>query len=295
MQTEDETMLTEMQRMAKYRASLRAKHMAQLELNKKSLWRLKAMAEKNGNVAADKPIPADSVMVAAAAASTEAEIRSHPIVTEYLKCYALINAFKKLIAQSLPTNSPNEALRDRIESFVRLEPLELESGQAVTPQLAQMSAHVRQVLDDTRLLFMMMLDESFAGKYDLLERDWQIIHLKSVTPRPLSKGYKAVLSATTQELNQLKNEYAEARLLGESRENTSMRFALSLIHFCLSTFYFSFVYFVCVCVCVCVRRAVASSWPRDDLETKLNILTEKYEQLEAKYKLDCDKYKHQIK
>ncbi len=38
------------------------------------------------------------------------------------------------------------------------------------------------------------------------------------------------------------------------------------------------------------------SWPpRDDLETRLNMLTDKYEKLENKYKLDCDKYKHQIK
>jgi hypothetical protein len=114
----------------------------------------------------------------------------HPIVTEYIKTYDIIANFKNLITKSLPNNtseSDESFLVHLYDKLNQMQMIDFDNEALVTPQIVDMTTSIDSTLNEIQIIFNRVIDEFITLRYDLIERDQQLSHLKQQL-RPIRSG-----------------------------------------------------------------------------------------------------------
>ena len=122
----------------------------------------------------------------------------HPIILEYIKTYDIVLNFKGLIEKSLPDSY----------KIKEIKTIEFNKEQSVLPQIVQMTTIVDNALNEIKLVFDQITDELVASKYDLLEKEHQILKLQQNPTSSLNISFQATLD-NSQNLHKLKHEENE--------------------------------------------------------------------------------------
>ena len=114
---------------------------------------------------------------------------AHPIVIEFIKTYDIITNFKNLITKSLPDNteSGESFLPSLYEKLSQIRVVTFENESLVTPQIVNMTTNVDETLHEIHFVFTKLVDEFIASKFDLIEKDQQLMHLRQQL-RPIRSG-----------------------------------------------------------------------------------------------------------
>lgn len=114
---------------------------------------------------------------------------AHPIVLEFIKAYDIVVNFKNLVTKSLPNNTDSEEtlLTSLYEKLSKLDSLSFDNDSLVTPQIVNMTTSIDQTLHEIQFVFTTLVDEYISSKYDSLEKEQQLIHLRQQL-RPSRSG-----------------------------------------------------------------------------------------------------------
>jgi len=102
-------------------------------------------------------------------------------VTEYIKTYDIIANFKNLITKSLPNNtseSDESFLVHLYDKLNQMQMIDFDNEALVTPQIVDMTTSIDSTLNEIQIIFNRVIDEFITLRYDLIERDQQLSHLK---------------------------------------------------------------------------------------------------------------------
>lgn len=100
----------------------------------------------------------------------------HPIFLEYIKAYDIVTSFKTLIEKNLPSAN-NQT--NNYEKFYRrlneLKTIEYDPDSTITSQVINMTSNIDTILNEIKLIVSELIDENLELKYDLLEKDQQLV------------------------------------------------------------------------------------------------------------------------
>ena len=138
-----------------------------------------------------------------------ASILSHPITLEYIKTYDIVASFKKLITNSMPNaNKADHSLFTKfMDKLNHIQMAEFDKSQSkVTPQIINMTSSVDHTLNEIQIVFSQVIDELVNAKYELAEKEHEMVGLRSAT-RPVSSrlqsAHQASLEAKMKEKEEL--------------------------------------------------------------------------------------------
>jgi hypothetical protein len=142
------------------------------------------------------------------------------VVIEFIKAYDVIVNFRDIILKNLPNNKNSEALLSQYSERLRkIEMHEFNSEDTVTPQIIQMTWCIDNCLNEIKIVFIQLVDDLVATKYEMLERENKMAQL--VQSRPSSSRRSASRHAnSSSNLNNEKFSNIEQQLLEiANREN----------------------------------------------------------------------------
>ena len=130
---------------------------------------------------------------------------------EYIKTYDIIVKFKSLIETSLPdTYKLNE-----------IKMLEFKKDQNPLPQIVQMTASVDNALNEIKIVFDQIADDLVTCKYDIVEKDQQILKFQRPVTSSLNISFQATLenSQRLQEFKEIEHKQKRNEALLKQKEN----------------------------------------------------------------------------
>ena len=92
------------------------------------------------------------------------------------------------------TESKPSILGDFYQKLAGIAMMEFNPEDTVTPQIIKMTTYIDNALNEIQIIFSKMVDELIASKYDLLERDQQVLQLKQqqlMLSRPVTSNTRA--------------------------------------------------------------------------------------------------------